>query len=293
MAGHWIPPRGRSREGGRLRPDPAWSREKMLALLIGAVLLAGVLIAGVALAVRDAVSPSRHAAATPGPAAGNGSTTAGGWRQPSANIDPRDELAARPMPTVDAAAAHPGPVTTLDPGAPLVLPAATAAGPAGVPTGFPRSPAGALAQLAAIDQVALQSGPLAGAREVIAHWALPGGPTAENWSVIAALATLFDSAGLSGGGSAQLAIVATPLMGVIKGSVGPDFVVPCVDFELDVTLAQTARGATADCQRMTWDSATSRWLIGPGPEPATPPSVWPDTDAALGVGYRDLRPEHR
>ncbi len=50
----------------------------------------------------------------------------------------------------------------------------------------------------------------------------------------------------------QLAIVLTPLMGEVKGTVGPDFVIPCVDFELDVTVAQTARGAVADCQRMVW-----------------------------------------
>ena len=71
------------------------------------------------------------------------------------------------------------------------------------------------------------------------------------------MADLFDADGLSGGGVNQLALVLTPLMGQIKGSVGPDFVVPCVDFEIDVTLHQTARGAIADCQRMVWqpDSA--------------------------------------
>jgi len=62
-----------------------------------------------------------------------------------------------------------------------------------------------------------------------------------------------------------------------------------------VTLTQTARGAVADCQRMVWQPDTTqsngtggRWMVGPGAEPATPPSVWPDTDLALSVGYRDL-----
>jgi hypothetical protein len=84
-------------------------------------------------------------------------------------------------------------------------------------------------------------------------------------------------------------------MGVIKGSVGPDFVVPCIDFELDVTLQQTARAADADCQRMVWSADPSaaggtggRWMIGPGSEPANPPSVWPDTTTAIDVGYQDL-----
>ena len=183
--------------------------------------------------------------------------------------------------------ARPGPVSTTDPGPPIVLPSATEVGPAGVPTGFPHTPEGAMAQLAAIDQIALQSRSMSGVREVIAAWAMPGGPTTTSWSGVRAMSTLLDATGQSGGGSPQLVVVLTPLMGMIKGSVGPDFVVPCVDFEMDVTLQQTARGAVADCQRMVWHSG--RWMIGPGEEPVTPPSVWPGTDVAIGVGYRELR----
>lgn len=91
--------------------------------------------------------------------------------------------------------------------------------------------------------------------------------------------------GTSGGGA--LAVVATPAMGLIKGTVGGDAVVACVDFEVDVTVNSTARGALADCQRMVWTG--ERWMIGPGTEPADPPSVWPSTDLARQVGYRDLR----
>ncbi|SDG20284.1 hypothetical protein SAMN05660324_1951 [Klenkia brasiliensis] len=254
----------------------------MLALLAAAgvsiVLVAGIAAVGLFRAVvTDSSSPtgtSTEVRATPEPATALDPETA------------RDELSNRPMLSVDASAARPGPVSTLDPGPAIVLPAPTTLGPASVPSGFPATPEGALAQLAAINQVAFESGSLSGAREVIRAWALPGGPSTTSWSVVHAMATLFDSAGVSGGGSARLAIVLTPLMGLIKGTVGTDFVVPCVDFELDVTLDQTARGAVADCQRMVW--STDRWLIGPGAEPAQPPSVWPDTDLAISVGYRDL-----
>jgi hypothetical protein len=37
---------------------------------------------------------------------------------------------------------------------------------------------------------------------------------------------------------------------------------------------------------MIWSA--DRWLIGSGPEPATAPNVWPDSDAAIDAGYRDL-----
>lgn len=279
------------RRGGKERPAPEWSREKMLALLIGAGVTAVLLVVGVVLAVVYAVHPARHTAEQDTTSAT--STTGGGGTGSSgrsgAAVDPRDALADKAMPTVDEAESHPGPVSTNDPGIPITVPAATSTGPAQVPTGFGHTPQGAMAQLAAIDQTALQSGTLAGAREVIAGWAMPGGPTTNSWSGVQAMAEFFDAAGLSGGGDNQLAIVASPLMGQIKGGVGPDFVVPCVDYEIDVTLQQTSRGAAADCQRMVWNG--TRWIVGPGGEPAPAPSVWPDTDTAISVGYRDLRPE--
>jgi hypothetical protein len=185
-------------------------------------------------------------------------------------------------------------VSTESAGPDILLPRPTGVGPAQVPAGFPHTAAGAVAQLAVIDQAALQSGSIATARQVITGWAQPGGPSPTSWSVMQGLATLLSEAEVSG--SSQLAVVLTPVMGLIKGSVGADFVVPCIDFELDVTLAQTARGAVADCQRMVWAAdpavaAGGRWMIGPGREPAPAPSVWPDTDTAIAVGYHDLRPE--
>ena len=271
------------------RPGPAWSRQKMLALLIGAGLTGVLLLLGIVLAVVYAVHPHRHPAeqGTTSTRTSPSDAGTGTSRRSGTPMDPRDALADKPMTAVDGDASRPGPVSTTDPGTPIMLPASTSAGPAQVPTGFGHTSQGAMAQLAAIDQTALQSGTLAGAREVIQAWALPGGPTVSSWSGVRAMAEFFDAAGLSGGGNSQLAVVASPLMGQIKGSVGADFVVPCVDFEIDVTLQKTSRGAAADCQRMVWTGA--RWMIGPGFEPATGPSVWPDTDTAIAVGYRDLR----
>jgi hypothetical protein len=321
---------------GTCSAPTVWSRNKLLGMLTGVAALVVLLAVGLVLAVVHAAGPGGNPAGSlagkPQGVVGTGtvqSVSGDGvdpqTGQPDSPADSladsptlRDQLASRPLPAVPESASHPSAVSLADPGAPWLLPAATRTGPAGVPTGFPQTPQGAMAQLAAIDTAALSSASLAGARAVITGWAAPGGPTTSNWSVIRATATLLSETDLSGG-THQLAVLPTPLMGLIKGSlranpagiaggVGsgqPVFVVPCVDFELDVTVTSTARGAAADCQRMVWTTDTDgsagsgdtagaggaggRWLIGPGPEPAAGPSVWPDTDLAITVGYRDLR----
>lgn len=290
----------RRSRASRARTDQplVWGRDKLLAVLVGGVVIVALLGAGLVLAVVDALRPaqgsyaesSAGSAATPVGRPQPGNTTAspgsGGTAGGSTASESLDELAARPMPSVPESASHPMRVSLGDPGEPIVLPTAGSSGPAGVPTGFPQTPQGALAQLAAIDSAALGSVSLPGARAVIAGWAMPGGPTPASWSGVRAIAGLLDAAGTSGG-SGGLAVVAIPAMGLIKGTVGADAVVACVDFEVDVTLTSTARGALADCQRMVW--AGGRWMIGPGAEPADPPSVWPSTELARQVGYRDLR----
>ncbi len=206
----------------------------------------------------------------------------------------RDRLAASPMPSADAALALPAVLSTRDPGV-IVLPAASGTGPVGISTGFPHTPQGALAQLVAVDVDVLNTTTLDHAREVIGSWAAPGGPTAQSWSAVKALALFHSAAGLSGGSAPGLAMRATPMMGLIKATDGPDWAVVCVDFELDATMARTARIAVADCQRMTWQADPvpgadgGRWVIAVGAEPAAAPSIWPGTDAAVDAGYRNLR----
>ncbi|MEO7844420.1 MAG: hypothetical protein ABIR82_03705 [Nocardioides sp.] len=197
-----------------------------------------------------------------------------------------DELAIRPLPWAAPEQARPGPLTTQTTGR-IVLPSANELGAARVPAGFPRTPAGALAQVIAIDRTALESASVARAQEIIASWAVPGGPTAQTWSGVAAVATFLSAGGFPASGVPELTLVAEPSMGLIKGSVGVDFVVPCVDFVLTATsAAHTHRVAVADCQRMVW--TRDRWMIGRGPEPAPAPSLWPGTSASLAAGYQWL-----
>jgi len=229
----------------------------MVALLAAAATAGLLLVSGLGLAVFYAVHPATGtrpdaAKATAGtPSAGAARPIRAAAAAPDADL--RDALAAQPMPAVPESASYPAAVSLVDPGRPLLLPRGPRNGPAGVRTGFPRTPAGAMAQLAGLDQTALGSASLAGARAVIAAWALPGGPTTSSWFGVAVVGSLVDAAAQAQGAPpAQLTVVATPLMGLVKGTVGPGFVVPCLDFEVDVTVQQTSRGAVADCQRMTW-----------------------------------------
>jgi len=219
-----------TRRRTRLEPaaTPEWSRQKLLVALSLVAVLAVASLAGVGLWVWFLLHPhptadpaAAGAAPVPAAAAPFDAGSAGAAAQAAVSAR-RDALAAAPMRAVDPAAAQPAVLSVRDPGS-IDLPAATGPGPVGVPTGFPHTPEGALAQLAAIDTDVLDT----------------------DWTVV------------------------------------------CVDFEVDATLARTARVAAADCQRMVWDG--DRWLVGPGAEPALTPSIWPGTDAAIDAGYRNLR----
>jgi hypothetical protein len=266
-------------------PAGALSRERQIALLIGAALAALLLLVGLGYAVYYSIHPA-SSAAKPHSDTPRDQATAGPLGPDDLTRARRDDLAAHPMRTGSPADAQPSVLSTRDPGS-IMLPRSTTTGPAGVPAGFEHTPAGALAQLAALDKAALDSASLGGVRTVIDDWAAPGGPTAATWSGVKAMADFLTAAGLSAGKAPNLALTATPIMGLVKAVDGGDWVVACVDFEVDATLTRTARVALADCQRMVWQG--NRWVIGPGREPAPPPSIWPGTDAAIDAGYKELR----
>lgn len=182
--------------------------------------------------------------------------------------------------------AQPGPLSTGTAGT-ISLPPPVKLGEAQVATGFPRTVEGALAQLIAIDQRAIQSASVVTAQDVVAAWALPGGPTPQTWSGVEAVTVLLSSAGLPANGTTDLQVELRPAMGLIDET-SRDAVVSCVDFVVTVTTGRTPanRIAVADCQRMVWNDG--RWVIGPGPEPTPSPSLWPGSQASYDAGYQWL-----
>ena len=276
-----------------------WGRGRLVAALMLLLIIVLSLVAGVVLWAWLQFHPTPSDATT-GPAMGSvsgpngadgGSVLASGGSSEQAQAR-RDALAAAPMAKSDLRKAQPSTLSTRDPGA-IALPASTSVGPVGIPSGFSHTPDGAVAQLAAIDADVLNTASVDHARQVITGWAAPGGPTATSWTGVQAIAGFLSAAklspdgGIGGSAGSGLAIRATPLMGMVKASDGPDWAVVCVDFEVDATLKASGQVAVADCQRMAWDG--SRWQIGPGAEPAPGPSIWPGTDAAIDAGWKTLR----
>ncbi len=291
----------RRRPPAAVDPPVEWGPGRLVAALAMVLVLVLSLVAGVGLwvwlrfnpasdpASDRATDPARNSSVDAGGAgAGAGSGTAGETGDQVRQR--RDALAAAPMAKSDLQKAQPSTLSVRDPGT-IVLPASTSTGPLGIPSGFPHTPEGAVAQLAAIDADVLNNASIDHARQVITGWAAPGGPTAATWTGVQAIAGFLSAAKLSpaGGAGSGLAIRATPLMGMVKATDGPDWAVVCVDLEVDATRKASGQVAVADCQRMAWDGGGGRWVVAPGAEPAPAPSIWPGTDASIDAGWKTLR----
>ena len=200
----------------------------------------------------------------------------------------RDRIAAAPMASVDAGrGVHPRPGTAVAPQ--IVVPVATVeAGPAGVPSGFPHTPEGAVGQLAAIEQTVLESMSLPVAREVHRAWVLPGGPAFEEWELTRNVES-FLAAGRQGGQAKDVTtlVTATPAAALVKGTDGPDWVVACVLLDVQVAIRTEARMGYGLLLPDAVDS-TSRWLIAAGTPPAPAPSAWPGSVGRGRGGLADL-----
>ena len=127
-------------------------------------------------------------------------------------------------------------------------------GQVGVATGFPHTPEGALAQLAAIDTTALTSASVRVAQDVITHGPPPVVPRPRAGRGLQGWPRSWSRPGCPRTHRTRITIGVEPKMGFIKGTVGDDFVIPCIDFIITATTAtgQPQQVAAADCQRMVW-----------------------------------------
>ena len=251
------------------------SRTQLLGVLAGLLLVGGVLLYGLGYTLVSSFSA--------------GTAPDGVQSNARPDADPaqrRDVIAAAPMATVaEDAGLTPGVAITLPPA--IRLPAATTVGASGVPSGYPRTPEGAAAQLAAIEVRVLSAMSLPLATEVYRDWAMPGGVGAADWSQTRNVQSFLTHARQS---SNQLdpgtLVSVTPAAIQIKGTDGPDWVVACVLLDVRAVLKAEARMGYGTCERMQWTG--DRWLIGPGTPPAPAPSTWPGSDASVEAGWQPV-----
>lgn len=245
---------------------------------LAVALLTAALIGGLVLAFSG---PQRQAATANSP----------GLTQPTPRSAPvtdqqrMNALAASPMSTLPLAAANPHALLPHTALAPLSVPTSTTVRGL-VPTGFPRTPAGAVAQLAAIDEAALSGMNPSQVAQVYADWAVAAADPLDLWSVHQFVQQTLNASGIPNG-SSQLQATYSATEAQVKGTVGAGFVLACINGEFDVSLLDnTVRVGAADCARMVWTG--SRWQIGAGTQPATPPNAWPGTAEAAQVGWRPI-----
>ena len=248
------------------------SRPQLLAILTVLILLVTVLMFGLGFTLVSSLGI--------GASSLNAPTTEGGDTDPGQR---RDRIAAAPMATVpEDAGITPGVAIALPPA--IRLPAATTVGATGVSSGFPHTPEGAAAQLAAIEVRVLSAMSLPLATEIYRDGAMPGGVGAADWSQTRNVQSFLTHAQQS---SNQLdpgtLVSVTPAAIQIKGTDGPDWVVACVLLDVRAALKAEARMGYGTCERMQWTG--DRWLIGPGSPPAPAPSTWPGSDASVEAGW--------
>jgi len=267
-------------------PARSPDRGRAVAVLVVVGIVAIALIGALGYLVISAITNHRTPVAGPSPsvtASATGSADAGSQQ------GREDALAAAPMMQLPQSAAQPQPLVTDSAGPPIVIPAPTAkVVPGGPPvaTGFPHTPEGALAQLAAIDEAALSTTDLDRVHEVYAWSAMPGAVSESEWSPTVGVKAIIDN--LGGQQRAARAHASFQAVeGQLKGTVGPDFVLACVLGEADIVVDTVARIGVGDCQRMVWSGG--RWRIGPGAQPAYAPSAWPGSADSVRAGWRVLK----
>ena len=307
-----------------------WDRRTLLALLTGAIVVSVLLVAGLGYAgwrvvagdtqtgAAGATGPS--VSAVPAGAEGRGS---GPFAVEDERSDRgrggargqvyRDRAAAAPMlevapeaasrPTADAV----GPFSTTGTtspvwgasggtpgGAVVTVPTGVEMGPATVMTGFPRTPEGAVAQLAQIEVSVLQAMSLPLTAEIHAAWSLPGSVTLRQWALTGHVSSFLAATAETNPAAAgptvvkdpAISVTVTPVGASIKAVDGPDWAVACVLSTISAVYRQHRETSLGHCERMQW--AGGRWLIAPGTPPAPAPSTWPGTEVATAAGWRPL-----
>ncbi|GAC1378603.1 MAG: hypothetical protein NVSMB48_00350 [Marmoricola sp.] len=255
-------------------PAP-WSRQRLLAAL-------AALTATLAVALGVAGYYSLRVIVAGGRAATVSTTDHGVAR--------RDAIAADPMLSVDPDAMYPAtPAAQVAPRFPI--PASHGVGPDSVPTGFPDTPAGAVAQLGAIGTAVFATMSMQVVTAIYRDWAIPGGFGASRWPLTDDVQQFLSGAQATTSMPPGVTIAAVPSGAIVKGTDGPHWVLACVLWQISETGGQPVELGYGYCERMQWIPLPTtvgggRWEIAPGTPAAPAPNTWPGTVIAAQAGWK-------
>ncbi len=267
--------------------EGGWSRSRLLGVLIAAGAAVVVLLAGLGFTVSQALGASDGAGDGSHVGPGVGGSQDAMYSDVALGAARRDEIAAASMAEAPAAAVNPtdeapAPGSDLEPDL-IAIPSGVVPGPAAVLTGYPRTPQGAVGQLAAIETTVLQSMSLASASDVYEAWALPGGTGPQAWPLTTSVRAFLDGAGMEETKDQSATVSIEPAGALVKGTDGPDWTLACALVTVTASLEQEVQIGYGHCERMQW--VGGRWMIAPGTPPTTAPSTWPGSPAAAEAGW--------
>jgi len=296
-------------------PDLAAPRRTRARLVLAgiAVLVVVVLVVAVAFLIGSSGSSAPNGAAAgapnPGPAPGGttdgsgpagsgpagggpgsvagtaGDPAAGGW-----DVAAETAIATAPMVALPDSAVLPHALASTSAGELLRLPAATQTVGRWVPGGFPDTPEGALAQLAALTTAGFAGLDPQTYIQAYTSVAWPGAPDPAHARLATDMQRFLAQTGLAATGAApQLTVTYQPAQGLIKGTADHgQYVVACVLGDLIIEAnAQNVSSGAGDCQALRFENGN--WGISPGAAAAPAPLAWPGTAEAVAAGYRAVR----
>jgi hypothetical protein len=161
------------------------------------------------------------------------------------------------MVQVDRQAALPATPAAV-PGPTMQIPPATGVGPAGVASGFARTPEGAVGQLAAIGTAVLQAMSIPYTNDVFTGWAMPGGVGMEQWPMTGNVQAFLDAGRTGQQQDVAGTVIAVPAAGQVKGVDGPDWAVACVLFEVHATITVEAQMGYGYAEKRCGDHESTR-----------------------------------
>lgn len=264
-------------------------RRRALVILTGAGVLVLALLVGVVVSLTGMFGQDEPSSTYQGPPAPTGPGAAGGT---GAGSGPEAEaaLARTPMLDIPAQAAMPHTLSTRSAGPPITLPQPEQVSGVLVPTGFPDSEEGAIAQAVELARVGMAGADPQVWAQAYNSLAEPGAaeptrtPAARNLVGLRRAANMRETGPLR----ADMTISWTPTSAMVKGSTDDgSYVVACVLGELVAdNKGRVVTAGWGTCLPMR--RVDDQWRVASGPAAADAPAAWPGSDEAVAAGYREI-----